>query len=112
MRTERPDPGTTVLHVRGEVDMLTSSRLQTSIEQSLDAEPQVLVVDLEDVGFLGTSGLAALIQIRGAARLAGAELRLACTNRQVLRPLALAGLTGLFSIYESVPAALDAQLAE
>ncbi|MBA2310895.1 MAG: STAS domain-containing protein [Pseudonocardiales bacterium] len=112
VRTERPDPGTTVLHVRGEVDMLTSSRLQTSIEQSLDAEPQVLVVDLEDVGFLGTSGLAALIQIRGAARLAGAELRLACTNRQVLRPLALAGLTGLFSIYESVPAALDAQLAE
>lgn len=65
VRTERPDPATTVLHVSGEVDMVTSSMLQTSIEQSLDAEPQLLVVDLEDVGFLGTSGLAALIQIRG-----------------------------------------------
>jgi anti-sigma B factor antagonist len=112
VEVERPDTATTVLHVRGEVDMLTSSILQARTEQSLDAEPHVLVIDLEDVGFLGTSGLAALIQIRGAARLADAALRLACTNRQVLRPLALAGLTGLFDIFDSVPAALDPQHPE
>lgn len=107
VEVERPGPATTVLRVRGEVDMLTSSVLQTCIERSLDADPEVLVIDLEDVDFLGTSGLAALIQIRGAAHLADAQLRLACTNRQVLRPLALAGLTGLFDIFDSVDAALD-----
>ncbi len=112
VQVERPNPTTTVLHVRGEVDMLTSSMLQDRIQRSLDDEPRLLVIDLEDVGFLGTSGLAALIQIRGAARLAAAELRLACINRQVLRPLALAGLTALFNIFDSVPAALDTEPAE
>lgn len=112
VEVEQPDPATTVLRIRGEVDMLTSSMLQARIEQSLLSAPQVLVIDMEDVGFLGTSGLAALIQIRGATRLGNTQLRVACTNRQVLRPLALAGLTELFDIFDSVPAALQTRQPE
>ena len=57
---------------------------------------------LDDVTFLGTSGLAVLIEVREAAHAAGVELRLACTARRVLRPLAIAGLVPLFDIHPTV----------
>ena len=61
-----------------------------------DAGVELVVLDLDGVTFLGTSGLAVLIEVREAAHTAGVELRLACTARRVLRPLTIAGLIPLF----------------
>ena len=66
------------------------------------------MLDLNAVTFLGTSGLAVLIEVREAAHMAGVQLRLACTARRVLRPLTIAGLGSLFDIRESQEDALTA----
>lgn len=100
----------TVIEVGGEVDMLTSPQLRSVVLEQFDegSGTELVVLDLDRVTFLGTSGLAVLIEVREAAHNAGVELRLACTARRVLRPLTIAGLVPLFDIHDS----LDAALAE
>lgn len=106
----RADGPRSLIVVGGEVDMLTSPQLRATVLDQLGdaAGVQLVVLDLNAVTFLGTSGLAVLIEVREAAHMAGVELRLACTARRVLRPLTIAGLVSLFDIRESQEAALTA----
>lgn len=105
-----PAPGQVVLAVGGEVDMLTSPQLRSAVLDRLEpgAGIELVVLDLDAVTFLGTSGLAVLIEVREAAHTAGVELRIVCTARRVLRPLSIAGLIPLFDIHDTLDAALAA----
>lgn len=105
-----PAPGQVVIEVGGEVDMLTSPQLRSAVIDQFGTEAgvELVVLALDGVSFLGTSGLAVLIEVREAAHAAGVELRLACTARRVLRPLTIAGLVPLFDIHETVEHALAA----
>src|ERR1700754_138123 len=105
-----PSPGQVVIEVGGEVDMLTSPQLRSAVIEQFGTEAgvELVVLALDGVSFLGTSGLAVLIEGREAAHAAGVELRLACTARRVLRPLTIAGLVPLFDIHETVEQALTA----
>ncbi len=107
---ESPAPGQVVIEVRGEVDMLTSPQLRAAVlERFAPASTvELVVLVLDGVTFLGTSGLAVLIEVREAAHHAGVELRLACTARRVMRPLMIAGLVPLFDIHDTLDQALAA----
>jgi anti-sigma B factor antagonist len=110
LSTTHPATGQVVIQVAGEVDMLTSPQLRSAVLDQFEPEAAVelVVLDLDGVTFLGTSGLAVLIEVREAAHTAGVELRLACTARRVLRPLTIAGLIPLFDIHDTVERALAA----
>ena len=97
-----------VMRIAGEVDMLTTPRLSAELAKLIEAEPRVVVVDLADVSFFASSGLAALVEARDAAAEGGVALRLACMSRSVRRPLQITGLAGRFETYDDVQAALDA----
>ncbi len=109
IQLEEPAGGTALLKVSGEIDMLTSPILRQGIAEQLGAERARLLVDLDGVDFLGTSGLAALVEARSAAEEQQVDLWLICTNRQVLRPLEIAGLTSLFQIAAATAEVLGAQ---
>ncbi|MFC5996401.1 anti-sigma factor antagonist [Pseudonocardia hispaniensis] len=104
-----PAPGTAVITVGGELDMLTSPQLRAVMLDQLGpgGALELIVLGLNDVTFLGTSGLAVLIEIREAAFEAGVGLRLVCTGHRVLRPLSIAGLLPMFDIRGSVEEALE-----
>lgn len=110
LAAHNPSPGRTVIGVGGEVDMLTSPQLRTAVLERFESGSgvELVVLDLDNVTFLGTSGLAVLIEVREAAHTAGVELRLACTARRVLRPLTIAGLIPLFDIHDTIEGALAA----
>jgi anti-sigma B factor antagonist len=108
LSTTRPAAGQVVIKVGGEVDMLTSPQLRFAVLDQFEPDSGVELVVLDGVTFLGTSGLAVLIEVREAAHTAGVELRLACTARRVLRPLTIAGLIPLFDIHDTVEQALAA----
>jgi anti-sigma B factor antagonist len=110
LTTSSPAPGQVVIEVGGEVDMLTSPQLRSAVLERFEASAGIdlVVLALDAVTFLGTSGLAVLIEVREAAHTAGVELRLACTARRVLRPLTIAGLVPLFDIHETLEQALAA----
>ncbi len=107
IQLEEPADDTALLKVFGEIDMLTSPVLRDGIAEQLGPGGRArLLVDLDGVEFLGTSGLAALVEARSSAEDRGVELWLVCTNRQVLRPLEIAGLTALFRIADTAGEAL------
>jgi anti-sigma B factor antagonist len=110
LTTSSPAGGQVVIEVGGEVDMLTSPQLRAAVLEQFDPATgtELVVLGLDGVTFLGTSGLAALIEVREAAHTAGVELRLACTARRVLRPLTIAGLIPLFDIHDTLDQALAA----
>jgi anti-sigma B factor antagonist len=106
VRLEEPLPGTALLRVAGEVDMLSSPTLRDNIAAALGEARQRLIIDLDGVEFLGTSGLAALVEGRTLAAERNTELWLVCSRRQVLRPLRIAGLIDLFQVADTLPDAL------
>lgn len=92
--------------VSGEVDMMTTPHLRSYLRQHVAQAGPVLVLDLRGVGFLGSSGLAVLVETLDWTRELGSALRLVCSSREVIRPLAATGLTELFTIYAELDEAL------
>jgi len=56
-----------VLDLRGEIDLATGEDLTAQLGRALAAVPELLVIDLTGVDFLGSAGLAALIAARDDA---------------------------------------------
>jgi anti-anti-sigma factor len=99
--------GVTVVAVSGEVDMLTAPQLRADVLPHLD-ESSTLVLDLSGVSFLGSAGLAVLVEASQHAKRRGAAFRVVAVERAVTRPLAATGLGEVFSVFESVEGALEA----
>ncbi|HEU5475356.1 MAG TPA: STAS domain-containing protein [Actinophytocola sp.] len=104
----RADGGAVVLEVTGEIDLLTASYLGERLRDQLQPENPVLVLDLTQVSFLGSAGLAEIVAVSQAGADSGSRLVLVATNRAVLRPLEVTGLSSLLAVYETVAAALTA----
>ncbi len=98
--------GATVVSVSGEVDMVTTPRLNTCLQEQLALNPDRLVIDLSGLSFLGSSGLAVLVESLDDARGGGTDLRLVCSSREVVRPLEATGLTELFQTFPDLNSAL------
>lgn len=86
-----------VVHASGDIDMASSPRLLTTLQQALHAAPR-LVVDLAEVRYMDSSGVAVLIQGLKAARHAQKAFVLRRPSERVLAVLELADLTRLFTI--------------
>jgi anti-sigma B factor antagonist len=107
IRRESVD-GALVVTVSGELDMLTTPRLRAAVSDALDeAIGRPVVVDLTKVTFLGSPGLAALVEAVRKASQRGGPLRIVVDNaRPVIRPIELTGLDDVLALYETVDEAL------
>jgi len=92
----------TVLSPRGEVDFATGPQLKQAIVETLVAGGVNLVVNLQDVDFIESTGLGALISGRRRAHALQGSLRLVCTEDQLLKIFRITGLDKVFSIYDSI----------
>lgn len=103
-----PAPGVCVVVVEGEVDMLTAPLLEACVREQLAALPKHLVLDLESVRFLGSSGLSCLLRARELTQQStGVELHLAgLVTRAVAHPLEAVGLLEYFEAYRCLTDAL------
>jgi anti-sigma B factor antagonist len=94
-----------VVGVSGEVDVYAAPELRERLSEIL-ADGRSVVVDLTDVGFLDSTGLGALVAARTSAAERGAELPLVCTHQRILKLFTITGLDGVFTIHDSLDAAL------
>jgi anti-sigma B factor antagonist len=99
--------GVRVMHVVGEIDTLTAPVLRDRVYEQL-ADVSLLVLDLTDVTFLGSAGLAVLVAAKDEAEQRQCRLRLVPGSRIVTRALEATGLQALFEISDGVPQALEA----
>jgi anti-sigma B factor antagonist len=95
------EDGVTTVTVVGEVDTFTAPVLRSSLDTQLEQSPSELVIDLSGVQFLGSAGLAVLVETQKSARAKDVGLRLIATTRAVTRPLEVTGLIDLFTIADS-----------
>lgn len=104
---ERRD-GTVVVSLTGELDLYNAEDVRAALLECCAEEPQVLVVDLEQVRFIDSTALGVLIEAR--SRMADRQaFRLAAPGLETRRALEVSGLDRHFSIHETVAAALEAE---
>lgn len=97
MTVRRLEQALLIAHVAGELDMVTGPPLKEHLSKLLDTQPDRLIVDLSEVTFLGSTGLAVLIGARQVATEQGTRLQLSgIDHRAVARPLQITGLDHLF----------------
>ena len=83
--------GYKVLHPTGDLDVYTVGSLRDSIGTLLDAGATKVVVDLDGVPFMDSSGLGALMGGVRRLREAGGDLAIACTREQHLKLFSITG---------------------
>ena len=87
-----------VVVLRGELDVAEAAKVAASLAE-VAACGRTVIVDLEGLEFIDSSGLAALVHARRHARHAGCDLLLAAPQQQVLRMLAITRLTDVFAVH-------------
>jgi anti-anti-sigma factor len=87
-----------VLELSGELDVVGASTLAAEIETILADRPERLLVDLADLEFLDSAGLATLVHGHNAAEAAGIEFVLASPTRQCAELLEITSLRTIFKI--------------
>src|SRR5216683_911096 len=98
--------GYTVLAVHGEVDVYTAPRLRERLVELVSQGKHRIVVDLEGVDFLDSTGLGVLVGGLKRLRSHDGDLTLVCTQQRILKVFEITGLTKVFAIHDSVDAAV------
>jgi anti-sigma B factor antagonist len=104
----RREGGAVVVAAVGEIDLLTAPVLADALDAGWsDPEIGIVVLDLTEVSFLGSSGLAVLLE---AGKVPRRDLRVVPgDHRLVRRPLEISGLARALTVCDTVE---DALLAE
>jgi anti-sigma B factor antagonist len=100
--------GIEVIDVQGEIDMYTAPRLRELLIDLVSKGSYQLVVNLDKVGFLDSTGLGVLVGGLKRVRAHDGSLDLVCTQQRILKTFRITGLTEVFGIYETVDQAIAA----
>lgn len=108
VRAEPAGPGTVVVSVTGEIDVVTVTGLRRELAVLVDDESvSSLVVDLSGVSFVGSSGLAELVEAESELDARGGTLRVVVGQQPaVVRAFTASGLAEVFPLFQDMAAAL------
>lgn len=98
--------GTVVVALEGSVDIYSSTELRGELKVALDNQAPKLVVDMEGVTFVDSSGLATLIEALQRIKRYEGSLSLCNLSKNVRGVFELANLDTIFDIKSSRDAAL------
>jgi len=108
LTVSHPGEGLCVIAVQCELDILTGPSLTQLLLQELDGDCRGLIVDMSGCEFLGSSGLAALLEGKQRAEDTSTPMVLAGMNRIASRALQATGLETMFPTYPSAQDAIAA----
>jgi len=102
----------TILTLRGEIDVYTAPRLRQAIVDVVDGGAQHVVLDMEKVEFLDSTGLGVMVE--GLKRITGraGTLSVVATQDKILKIFDITGLNKAFGMYGSVEEAVGEPIAE
>jgi len=101
--------GIEVVNVEGEIDIYTAPRLRELLIDLAGKNNYQLIVNLEKVGFLDSTGLGVLVGGLKRVRPHDGWLDLVCTQERILKIFKITGLTKVFGIYQTVDQAIAAR---
>ncbi len=97
-----------VVKVSGRVDSLTAPDLDNVLKEHLNADRTNIVVDLQEIEYMSSAGLRALVAALKETKKRGGNVRIAQPSIRAQEVLDLAGLTPVFDIHSDVIEAVGA----
>ena len=101
--------GATIIAVGGEIDVYTAPKLRDKITELVSAGVYDIIVDMEAVEFLDSTGLGVLVGGLKKVRAHDGSLQLICTQDRLLKIFRITGLAKVFVIHDSADGALAAR---
>jgi anti-sigma B factor antagonist len=106
IREVRQDDSKVIIALAGDVDLHSSIELRQHLLGVLEKKPPIIVLNLEGVDFMDSSGLATLVEALQLSRRSGGQIRLAALKQRVKNLLEISRLDAIFKIYASEAEAL------
>lgn len=101
IKSERKDDVCGVT-LEGEIDVYTAPRLKEELVSIVESGCPNVVVDMEKVGFIDSSGLGVLVSALRRARERDGVVRIVCTRDNILKIFRITGLDKVFPIYSEM----------
>ena len=101
--------GRAVVAVGGEIDVYTAPKLRDRITELVGDGSYDIVIDMEAVEFLDSTGLGVLVGGLKKVRAHDGSLELVCTQDRLLKIFRITGLAKVFVIHDSVGLAPGAE---
>ncbi len=95
-----------IISVKGEIDLYSSTMLREYIFTTIKQQPHILIVDLDAVRYVDSSGIATLVEALQRTNTSDTKFKVAGLSKNVLEVFELLKLEKVFDIYDSVDAAL------
>ncbi len=95
-----------VVAVRGEIDLATGPHLRRTLDQRLDSGRHRVVIDLEEVDFIDSTGLGILLETHRRTGEKGGSMTLVCRPGLCPRLFEISGLDRVFSFADTVDEAV------
>jgi anti-sigma B factor antagonist len=99
--------GVSVYKVTGDIDINSSPDMKRSFEKVFKEKKDKVVINLSEVGYVDSSGLATIVEILKNMRLYGGKLKLAGLSDKVMGLFEITKLDRLFDIAQSADQAVD-----
>lgn len=103
----RPDGDSMVIEVGGEIDVYTAPKLRERLISLVNEGHYRLVIDLDKVDFLDSTGLGVLVGALKRVRTQDGSLRLVCSQERLLKIFRITGLAKVFAIYDTTDSAVE-----
>ncbi|KQY62702.1 MULTISPECIES: STAS domain-containing protein [unclassified Nocardioides] len=100
--------GATIVAVEGEIDVYTAPKLRDKITELVADGSYHLIIDMEGVEFLDSTGLGVLVGGLKKVRAHDGSLQLVCNQDRLLKIFRITGLAKVFAIHASADAATSA----
>jgi anti-sigma B factor antagonist len=101
---EEYEPGAVLFGLRGELDLAHAYAFDEELRTVEAGRPSAIVIDLRELTFLDSCGLARLLAARRRARRLGHRLLLVRGSAAVQRLFAMAAVDEAFEMVSDVPA--------
>ena len=100
--------GIEVIDVAGTIDIHTAPRLRELLIDLVSTDNYQLIVNMDQVEFLDSTGLGVLVGGLKRVRAHDGSLDLVCTQERILKLFRITGLTKVFGIHQTVDQAIAA----
>lgn len=90
-----------IAEIQGEIDVYTSPKLKESLTKLIEKGKYNIIIDLEGVRYIDSTGLGVLIGTLKKVREHNGTISIICCNPQIKKIFNITGLIKIFGIYKT-----------
>jgi len=89
-----------IVKLKGDIDLTSSPEVRVAMREILSSKPKTVILDLEEVGYMDSSGVATLVEALQQIKKYDGQLTLKKLQPRVRSVFEIARLTEIFDISE------------